>query len=582
MALSVQTNVSSLNAQRNLSKSSDALGTNFQRLSSGLRINSAKDDAAGLQISNRLTSQISGLNVAVRNANDGISMSQTAEGALQESTNILQRMRDLAIQSANGTFSDSDRAALQDEVSQLQAELDRIAETTTFGDRPLLDGSFGTESFQVGAQAFETVSVSINSFFTDDMGTQNYALQKAEVGGSFTSIGASVGTASIVSGSGTTIGLGGIGINTAATLNHSLGDTGLTNSNNTLSIAGPLGDGVINVNKNDSAYDLQRSIQQNTSKTGVDADARTVVALDLFTASSATLTNSSGTIDTVGGALSATTTVTFSLRGMNDDPTAQPPTIKVDLENTEDLSSLANAINAVANETGIGASVAPDGRLLLVSERGDTVQIDDLQLSGAGSTVGINAATYEYEGDLTDNSNILSYGEIVARTDTTIGGATTATDSAVDFVGTVRLTSNGDYAIAANTEVGASSLTSGILQDGALGGADELSALEGVDTINVSTAIGAQVAIDVIDGALAYIDSQRASLGAVQNRLSSTISNLTNISENASASRSGIRDTDFALETSELSKNQVLQQAGTSVLAQANQVPQAALSLLGG
>ncbi|TCI05362.1 flagellin [Corallincola luteus] len=582
MALSVQTNVSSLNAQRNLSKSSDALGTNFQRLSSGLRINSAKDDAAGLQISNRLTSQISGLNVAVRNANDGISMSQTAEGALQESTNILQRMRDLAIQSANGTFSDSDRAALQDEVSQLQAELDRIAETTTFGDRPLLDGSFGTESFQVGAQAFETVSVSINSFFTDDMGTQNYALQKAEVGGSFTSIGASVGTASIVSGSATTIGLGGIGINTAATLNHSLGDTGLTNSNNTLSIAGPLGDGVINVNKNDSAYDLQRSIQQNTSKTGVDADARTVVALDLFTASSATLTNSSGTIDTVGGALSATTTVTFSLRGMNDDPTAQPPTIKVDLENTEDLSSLANAINAVANETGIGASVAPDGRLLLVSERGDTVQIDDLQLSGAGSTVGINAATYEYEGDLTDNSNILSYGEIVARTDTTIGGATAASDSAVDFVGTVRLTSNGDYAIAANTEVGASSLTSGILQDGALGGADELSALEGVDSINVSTAIGAQVAIDVIDGALAYIDSQRASLGAVQNRLSSTISNLTNISENASASRSGIRDTDFALETSELSKNQVLQQAGTSVLAQANQVPQAALSLLGG
>ncbi|GAA5213891.1 flagellin [Corallincola platygyrae] len=582
MALTIQTNVSSLNAQRNLSKSSDALGTNFQRLSSGLRINSAKDDAAGLQISNRLTSQIGGLNVAVRNANDGISMSQTAEGALQESTNILQRIRDLSIQSANGTFSDSDRAALQDEVAQLKAELDRIAETTTFGDRPLLDGSFGTESFQVGAQAFETVSVSVNSFFTDDMGTQNYSLQKAEIGGSFTAIAASEGTSSIVTGSATAIGLGGIGINTAATLNHSLGDTGLTNSNNTLTISGPLGEGTINVDRDNSAYDLQRTIQSTTSKTGVDADARTVVALDFFTASSATLTNSNGTIDTVGGALSATTTITFALRGMNDDSTDAPPTIKVDLTSTEDLSALANAINAVATETGIGASVAPDGRLLLVSERGDTIQMDDLQLTGAGSTVGINAATYEYEGDLTDNSNILSYGEIVARTDTTIGGAAATQDSAVDFVGTVRMTSNGDYALAANTEVGASNLTTGLLQNASLGSVDELSQLEGVDSIDVSTAIGAQVAIDIVDGALAYIDSQRASLGAVQNRLSSTISNLTNISENASASRSGIRDTDFALETAELSKNQVLQQAGTSVLAQANQLPQAALTLLGG
>ncbi|NRA61577.1 MAG: flagellin, partial [Psychrobium sp.] len=158
MALTVQTNVTSLNSQRNLGRSGGALATSMQRLSSGFRINSAKDDAAGLQISNRLTSQISGLNVAIRNAGDGISLAQSAEGALQESTNILHRMRDLSIQAANGSNADEDRRAIQEEMTQLQQELSRIAETTTFGDRKLLDGTFGTESFQVGAKSFETIN----------------------------------------------------------------------------------------------------------------------------------------------------------------------------------------------------------------------------------------------------------------------------------------------------------------------------------------------------------------------------------------------------------------------------------------
>ena len=166
MALTVNTNIASLNTQRNLNSSSNALATSMQRLSTGSRINSAKDDAAGLQISNRLTSQINGLNVAARNANDGISMAQTAEGALQQSTNILQRMRELSIQSANGSNSDEDRASLQLEVVQLQEELTRISDTTSFGTQKLLDGSIGAGlEFQVGANANETISIDFDTDF---------------------------------------------------------------------------------------------------------------------------------------------------------------------------------------------------------------------------------------------------------------------------------------------------------------------------------------------------------------------------------------------------------------------------------
>ena len=193
MALSVITNTASLNAQRNLTKSGEGLATSMQRLSSGMRINSAKDDAAGLQISNRMTSQINGLGVAQRNANDGISMAQTAEGAMQSSTDILQRMRELALQSANGSNADSDRQALQKEVSALQTELTRIAETTSFGGQKLLDGSFGTKAFQVGANANETISMSLGDISADQIGARQLDLKAAEgVAGGF---GQSVGAA---------------------------------------------------------------------------------------------------------------------------------------------------------------------------------------------------------------------------------------------------------------------------------------------------------------------------------------------------------------------------------------------------
>ncbi|MBB1291264.1 flagellin, partial [Pseudoalteromonas sp. SR43-6] len=195
MMISVNTNVSSLNAQRNLSQSGSDLATSMERLSSGMRINSAKDDAAGLQIANRLTSQVNGLAVAQRNANDGISMAQTAEGAMSESTNILQRMRELALQSANGSNSDTDRQALQKEVSALQTELTRIAETTSFGGQKLLDGSFGTKAFQVGSNANESISMSLGDISADQIGARQLDLKAVEgvAGGLGQSVGSAAG-----------------------------------------------------------------------------------------------------------------------------------------------------------------------------------------------------------------------------------------------------------------------------------------------------------------------------------------------------------------------------------------------------
>ncbi|MEW6983215.1 flagellin [Colwelliaceae bacterium 6471] len=550
MALTVATNVASLNAQRNLNANTDSVTTSMERLSSGLRINSAKDDAAGLQLSNRLTSQVNGLGVAARNANDAISLAQTAEGALQESTNILHRMRDLSLQSANGTNASSDRLAIQEEISQLQEELDRIAGNTAFGDRRLLDGTFGSEIFQVGAQAGETINVSLGSFFADDIGAQTAVLQKSVAG--------DAATVAVVTNTGNTagIGLGGIGMCQAAgSLNTYLGTTGTVLE---IGLIGAQGSATASFTETASAFDVQKAIQLATPNTGVDADARTTVALDF----------------NMGGATPALTgeaTITFELRGMNGDPSVQAPVIKADFTNTEDLSSISNAINAVTSETGISASLSAEGDLVLTSERGDTIEISNLALSGAASTtnLAISAQTFEYEGDVTDSGQQISSVTLVSGSAAALVGTMTGTTGVAAFVGVVRTTSNEDYTVSAAADLNQTNAGRNI---------SDLSKIEDVD---VSTAIGSQMAIDVIDGALSFIDKQRATLGAVQNRLDSTISNLNNVAENSAASRSRIRDTDFAVETASLTRSQILQQASTSILAQSNQLPQAALSLLG-
>ncbi|TIH09287.1 flagellin [Pseudomonas leptonychotis] len=494
MALTVNTNVASLNTQRNLNSSSKGLDTSLQRLSTGYRINSAKDDAAGLQISNRLTSQINGLNVATRNSNDGISLAQTAEGALQQSTGILQRIRDLALQSANGSNGATERAALQGEVSQLQQELNRISETTSFGGRKILDGSFGSQAFQVGANAYETISVSIGSAATDRIGINRFTSDSA--GANATASGAAFSATS-----------------------------GSAYSSASFNINSKLSDGNVAISgaASGSASEVARAVNSKSDETGVTANARTVATL---------------------GGITASGTVSFNLSGLTSKSLSTDATsVSAVVDDITNLSSLADAINRETGKTGISA-VSKGDTIELVSSRGDAIGISSYAGSG-----GATLQTKSFDG-ATD----------VGTAATIVVGGGARADGQVQLEAADAFSVNG--------------LTGGL-------GADGFSELNSVNTIDISTATGAQDALGIINGAISNIDSQRAQLGAVQNRFENTISNLQNISENSSAARSRIRDTDFAAETSELTKNQILQQAGTAILAQANQLPQAVLSLLG-
>jgi len=382
MAQTINTNVMSLNAQRNLNASQSSLATSLQRLSSGMRINSAKDDAAGLAISERFTSQIRGLDQAARNANDGISLSQTAEGALVEVTNNLQRVRELAVQSSNATNSQTDRDALQTEVTQALAEIDRVADQTSFNGVKLLDGSFSGATFQIGANAGETLTVgSIVDSNIAALGSVTQSQTSVSVGG--------------ITGFATAIAAGDITIN------------------------------------------------------GTDI----------------------GALSSAGSA-------------------------------KERAGQLVNAINGVSTTTGVGATYDASTNAIL----------------------------------LTGSGNIAVAG---ALNDATVGGL-----------------DNSTAATAATTT--------------------------GITTLSVSSFTNAQLAIKQVDSALQQVNTARANLGALQNRFTSIVANLQTTSENTSASRGRIQDADFAKETANLTRSQILQQAGTAMLSQANSAPQGVLSLLRG
>ena len=390
MAQVINTNTMSLNAQRNLSTSGSSLATTIQRLSSGSRINSAKDDAAGLAISERFGTQIRGTDVAIRNANDGISLAQVAEGSLSEIGNNLQRVRELSVQASNATNSASDRKALQAEVTQLVSEIDRVAKQSDFNGTKLLDGSFSSQLFQVGANAGQAIAI------------DKVVDAKANA-------------------------LGGAQFATSA------------------------------VAKNASAAD---NVATTVAAFSITDSKGTEVKFDALVVPSA------------------------GLEAANEVATGK---------------ALAAHINAKIGETGVYAEAAADGALTLTSVK------DSVNAAGAAT---------------------------VFTTD--LVGAAAAVQGAKQFA----------------------------------------------DKIDVSTVKGAQQALEVVDKALGAINSTRADLGAVQNRFTSVVANLQTSTENLSASRSRIKDTDFAKETAELTRTQILQQAGTAMLAQANQVPQNVLSLL--
>ncbi len=395
MAQVINTNTMSLNAQRNLSTSGSSLATTIQRLSSGSRINSAKDDAAGLAISERFGTQIRGTDVAIRNANDGISLAQVAEGSLTEIGNNLQRVRELSVQAANATNSASDRKALQAEVTQLVSEIDRVAKQSDFNGTKLLDGSFSSQLFQVGANAGQAIAIDK----TIDA--------KANA-------------------------LGGAKFDT-----------------NSLALADP-------------------GTNADFKVTGLQINGVTIADVDVKQGADAAATGKAS------------------------------------------REALVTAINAKIGETGVYAEVNGTAGVTLTSVK-DSVNAD-------GSFKAITASVGTWTG------------------------ATAPTFTAT-------------LATAAPASKFASDL-------------------------DVSTVKGAQQAMEVVDKALGAINSTRADLGAIQNRFTSVVANLQTSSENLSASRSRIKDTDFAKETAELTRTQILQQAGTAMLAQANQVPQGVLSLL--
>ncbi|HTQ98565.1 MAG TPA: flagellin [Candidatus Acidoferrum sp.] len=464
MAQVINTNIASLNAQRNLNKSQSALNTSLQRLSSGMRINSAKDDAAGLAISERFTAQINGLDQAVRNSNDGISMAQTAEGALGEVTNNLQRIRELSVQSANATNSSSDRAAMQQEVSQLVSEIDRVAGQTNFNGVKLLDGSFTSQNFQVGANVGETISLN-----------------------------------SIVNAT-----KGGLGLDNGTATTTSTAVTG----------------------------------------TALAAGDLTINGKSVAAVSTATAKNIAAAIHTADSSVTATATTSvntgaFSFTGSATGDTYTLTVAGVNIQATATGSSITGAqMDTALAQSGVQSALTAAG------------------ITASGSFANGDATFTDAQG----NNVVIS----AAHTGSGSGGVASGTGT---NHGTITLSSAGKDIVIGGNHAAYAGLTAGTVS-------------ETGNTLDVSTVAGANAMITAVDAALNTVNGSRATLGAIQNRFESVVTSLQTSSESLSAARSRIQDADFASETANLTKTQILQQAGTAMLAQANQLPQSVLSLL--
>jgi flagellin len=506
MALTINTNVNSLTAQRNLASSQGSLSEALQRLSSGLRINSAKDDAAGLAIASRMTTQINGLNQAQRNANDGVSLAQTTEGALQEVTNNLQRIRELAVQSANSTNSASDRAALDQEVQQRLAELDRIAVQTSFNGQKVLDGSFGNATFQVGANVGETIAIGLST----SMRTTAIGQLADYVGGSAYNSTLAVGQ----QGTGVTA-------------------TGLTGSN--LSIA---------VGSN-PATSIGASAVSTNAQQGVGSAWAKAAAIN-----AANVAGLTAVADTT-----AQVAYTNVAANSNYSLTINGTSIFSGTANAISGSAMAAQINLNTGATGVTAAFSGS---TLTLNAADGRNIDFSQTGGTTVGTGLGIATNA--GGRTNNT--VNAG--VTAVTTVAGTAVTGS-----YVGSVHLTSNAQITVtgSAGADIGYAAGSFAVSSSA-------------LNSASVTTVNNANTTINQVDSALATVSSLRSTLGAIQSRFESVVTSLQTTSENLSASRSRIQDADFAAETAKLTRAQILQQAGTAILAQANSAPQSVLKLL--
>lgn len=486
----INTNVSSLLSQNSLQLNEKKLATAMERLSTGVRINSAKDDAAGLAITTRMTSEIRGLTAAVRNANDGISVAQTAEGSLGEITNILQRLRELAVQSANASNNATDRSFLDTEAQQLIAETDRIGSQASFNGVKLLDGTFTSQNFQVGAKEGETIVFnSIADSRASGLGSHT-----------LTSSGANMGIPLATAVATDVASVNGVGAKVA-------GDSfKLTTANGGTSAA--------------IVY---------AANSGAD-----VIAAAINTASDSVGINAKATNSATMSTLSASGTVSFVLNTQS---------ISASITSTSDLSALAAAINGKASSTNITASFAnpaDKSSLTLTAGDGRNIVISGLIVGAAGGTASVSGTTV---------------------------GAAVGTDSIVK-TGTIDMVSSKGAITAANagTDV--------------FGSASASSSFKSVAGVSLTTQASSSSALSVLDQALTQVNNTRAALGGLMNRFAATVSNQGTAIMNLSASRSRILDTDYAVETTNLAKAQIIQQAATAMLAQANQSSQSVLALL--
>lgn len=590
MALVINSNIMSLNAQNQVTKSQNELNTAMERLASGKRVNSAADDAAGLAIASRMTSQIRGLDMAVRNANDGQALIQTAEGALDETTNILQRIRELSVQSANGTYDSGNRQTMNAEVKQLQEELTRIADTTSFNGQKLLDGSLGELVLQVGSEANQTITAQIGKLDAKGLG--------GEAAGDV--VGADPGAALIA----------GLKVLTGT------GSNMLINNQNVGNLT--------------TAANLQEALNTiNGNISGVEVSAFT----ELTAANEGT------------GIIRGSDRLTINLVG----PGAENNTLEItDTGSMEELVAKINEQGAGM----ISASLDENNRLSLVSTTGAQITVDGDTAAGApaGSVAAGFQADVATAADVTGYAQLaftitdpnVSNVDITFEATTTAAANTLAenvgvqqrsgsdiTGSIVDAVAAARLAEGelvingvaiggaegtGAGTVAANVAaINAVSADTGVVASLNTDGAIVLNSVSGTEIsisqgnvpnadiktnvglletnnansvgnsvadIDITSAAGAQKAIGIVDKALEQVNSVRGDLGAISNRLDSTMNNLSNISENQAAARSRIEDADFARESANLSRAQVLQQAGTAMLAQANAAPQQVLSLL--
>ncbi|AZN35790.1 flagellin N-terminal helical domain-containing protein [Iodobacter ciconiae] len=543
MSQVINTNVPSLNAQRNLNTSQMSLTNSLQRLSSGLRINSAKDDAAGLAISERFTSQIKGMDQAKRNANDGVSLAQTGEGALGQMGDILQRVRELAVQSANATNTSNDRLAINSEVTQLVSELDRFATSTEFNGQKLFDGSFTAATYQVGANTNQTITANTANLRTNQYGT--YQMGVGNGTGSLATTNSVSGSTTVTAGA-----TGTVNVNGAA-----------VTSSGTFSINGTN----ISVSGTDMAKDIANKI--NAAGTGVTATARTEVNLGL----------ASGTYSLTAASKSSTfESVSFNVNDLDNNGKIE----------ADEYSQAIQAFNAKSSKTGISAELAT------FQDSTQTTQYA-LKLTAAdGSNIALSndpSNVSGFGGGVTkwDMDTVNSSGAIQFMSSGQAGAISTsaAGSGVVTFGGQIVLNSTNSYSVTTSgagfasgvLAVGGSSTTTTLTS-----GAAYASSLKTVEKLDISTVEGSNQALRVVDDALSTVNDQRAKFGALQSRFTATINNLATTSENMSAARSRIRDADFASETAALTRAQVLQQAGTAMLGQANALPNQVLSLLRG